>query len=227
MMTCAVPAGARRMPRSPLVPRATIPLFARVCPALKLMLDVAGALPDALKRFGHEVHVVMPLYQQTRQIGLPFRSTKLKLRVPLGPETVVADVFEADTFINMPIAKTHGMAILTMSMKNLMGIMGGERGTMHQDFEQKIVDVNSLVRPHLVILDAYRMLIRNGPTGGDLRDVRLAKTVVVGTNQASVDAFGTTLFGMKPTDLDYLHLAGKQGIGIIDLAKLSILKGTT
>jgi uncharacterized protein (DUF362 family) len=139
----------------------------------------------------------------------------------------VADVFEADTFINMPIAKTHGMAILTMSMKNLMGIMGGERGTMHQDFEQKIVDVNSLVRPHLVILDAYRMLIRNGPTGGDLRDVRLAKTVVVGTNQASVDAFGTTLFGMKPTDLDYLHLAGKQGIGIIDLAKLSILKGTT
>jgi starch synthase len=60
------------------------------------LADVAGALPDALKRFGHEVHVVMPLYQQTRQIGLPFRSTKLKLRVPLGPETVVADVFEAD-----------------------------------------------------------------------------------------------------------------------------------
>jgi uncharacterized protein (DUF362 family) len=128
-------------------------------------------------------------------------------------------------FINVPIAKTHSMAGLTMSMKNLMGIMGGERGTIHQDFAQKIVDVNTLVKPHLVVLDAYRMLIRNGPTGGDLKDVRLAKTVVAGTSQVAVDAFGATLFGWKPTDLDYLVRAADQGLGIIDLAGLSVAKG--
>ncbi|MDO8915924.1 MAG: DUF362 domain-containing protein [Coriobacteriia bacterium] len=138
---------------------------------------------------------------------------------------LVADVFDADVFINVPIAKTHGMAGLTLSMKNLMGIMGGERGTIHQDFAQKIVDVNTLVKPHLVVLDAYRMLIRNGPTGGDLRDVRLAKTVVAGTSQVAVDAFGTTLFEMKPTDLDYLVRAAEQGLGIIDLALLSVARG--
>jgi uncharacterized protein (DUF362 family) len=135
---------------------------------------------------------------------------------------LVTDVFDADVFINVPIAKTHGMAVLTMSMKNLMGIMGGERGTIHQDFAQKIVDVNTLVRPHLVVLDAYRMLIRNGPTGGDLRDVKLAKTVVAGTDAVAVDAYGTTLFGMKPSDLDYLVRASEQGLGIIDLARLKI-----
>jgi uncharacterized protein (DUF362 family) len=112
-----------------------------------------------------------------------------------------------------------------MSMKNLMGIMGGERGTIHQDFAQKIVDVNTLVRPHLIVLDAYRMLIRNGPTGGDLRDVKLAKTVVAGTDAVAVDAYGTTLFGMQPSDLDYLVRASEQGLGIIDLARLKIDTG--
>jgi uncharacterized protein (DUF362 family) len=138
---------------------------------------------------------------------------------------LVTDVFEADTFINVPIAKTHSLAVLTMAMKNLMGIMGGVRGTMHQDFDQRIVDLNSLVRPHLVVLDATRILVRNGPTGGDLADVRDARTVVAGTNQASVDAWGTTLFGMKPADLGYLVRAGEQGIGEIDLAKLNVKEG--
>ena len=76
------------------------------------------------------------------------------------------------------------------------------------------------------MLDAYRILVRNGPTGGGLRDVRQPKTVVVGTNQASVDAYGTTFFGMQPTDLGYLVRAGRQGLGEIDLGKLRIVQGT-
>lgn len=137
---------------------------------------------------------------------------------------LAADVFDADVFINVPIAKTHGLARLTMSMKNLMGIMGGTRGFIHQDFTQKIVDVNSLVKPHLVVLDATRILTAHGPTGGDLRDVKLARSVIAGTSQVSVDAYGTTLFGMKPTDLAYLTTAAEQGLGVIDLGKLAIDK---
>lgn len=139
----------------------------------------------------------------------------------------VGDVFDADVFINVPIAKTHGLAGLTLSMKNLMGVMGGARGLIHQDFHQKIVDVNSLVRPHLVVLDAYRMLVRNGPTGGHLGDVKTAKTVVAGSNQASVDAFGATLFGRKPSDIDYIRRAGEQGLGETDPEALRVLVGTT
>lgn len=136
------------------------------------------------------------------------------------------DVFEADTFINVPIAKTHGMAGLTLAMKNLMGIMGGDRGTMHQDFDHRIVDLNTLVRPHLVVLDAYRMLVRNGPTGGDLNDVRVAKTVVAGTSQVAVDAFGATLFGWEPARLGYLRVAEERGLGGIDPDGMSIVQGT-
>jgi uncharacterized protein (DUF362 family) len=138
---------------------------------------------------------------------------------------LVTDVFEADTFINVPIAKTHGMAKLTLAMKNLMGIMGGQRGLIHQEFTQKIVDLNTLVRPHLVILDATRVLTAGGPSGGNLDDVRRADTVVAGTGQVEVDAYGTTLFGMQPTDLDYLVAAHEQGLGTIDLGALDILEG--
>ncbi len=152
-----------------------------------------------------------------------------RIRIPEGrlltswPFAVPA--FDADVFINVPIAKTHGMAGLTMSMKNLMGIMGSTRGLIHQDFDQKIVDVNTLVKPHLVVLDATRILIRNGPSGGDLRDVRRPGKVIAGTVQASVDAYGTTLFGMNPTDLGYLVRAGAQDLGTIDLEKLQITEG--
>lgn len=135
---------------------------------------------------------------------------------------LVKDIFEANVLINVPIAKTHGLAILTMAMKNLMGIMGDPRGKIHIDFDQKIVDLNTLVKPHLVVLDAHRILIRNGPTGGSLDDVRTVNKLVVGTNQVAVDAYGATLFGMEPTNLPFLVKAHEQGLGEIDLDKLRI-----
>jgi uncharacterized protein (DUF362 family) len=105
--------------------------------------------------------------------------------------------------------------------------MGGTRGLVHQDFHQKIVDLATLVKPHLVVLDAHRILTANGPTGGNLADVAMKRTVVVGTNQASVDAYGTTLFGRTPDDLPYLVRANEQGLGETDLSKLVVAEGTS
>jgi uncharacterized protein (DUF362 family) len=137
---------------------------------------------------------------------------------------LLVDIFDADVMINMPCAKTHGLAGLTLSMKNLMGVMGGTRSLMHQDQPQKLVDLNTLVRPHLVILDAYRLLFRNGPTGGGMQDVKMGRTCVAGTSQVSVDAYGATLFGMQPTDLGCVRLGAEQGLGVADLATLDIEK---
>ena len=134
----------------------------------------------------------------------------------------VTEALEADTLINLALPKQHGTSGATMTMKNLMGIMGGRRGTIHGDFSQKIVDVNTLVKPTLAILDAYRVLFRNGPTGGSLDDVRLAKTLVAGTNQVSIDAYGTQFFDKTPADFKWLVEANKRGMGEIDLSKLNI-----
>lgn len=202
--------------------------------ALVKMCYEAGAIevivldrPTTSPRIAYEVSGIA---QATRRAGGKIKIlTERNFENTLIPEgeilkkwPLVKDVFEADVFINVPIAKTHSLATLTMAMKNLMGIMGGSRSQMHIDFDQKIVDLNTLVKPHLVILDAHRILIRNGPTGGSLSDVRETKTLIAGTNQVAVDAYGTTLFGLKPTDLPYLVKAKERGIGEIDLQKLKI-----
>ncbi|MCJ7578617.1 MAG: DUF362 domain-containing protein [candidate division Zixibacteria bacterium] len=131
---------------------------------------------------------------------------------------------EADVLINVPIAKHHGLPKLTLGMKNLMGIMGGDRGQIHWNIDDNLADLANFVKPELTILDAYRILVRNGPQGGSLKDVIEKKTIIAGKNIATVDAYGATLFGMKPTDLGYVVKANKFGLGEIDLNKVNIKK---
>ncbi len=129
---------------------------------------------------------------------------------------------EADVLINVPIAKNHGLTRLTMGIKNLMGIMGGDRGKIHLNIDDKLADLANFVRPQLTILDAYRILVKNGPQGGSLKDVQEKKTIIAGTQIATVDAYGATLFNIKPTDLGYLVKSNKFGLGEIDLSKVNI-----
>jgi uncharacterized protein (DUF362 family) len=131
---------------------------------------------------------------------------------------------EADVLINVPIAKNHGLTYLTMGIKNLMGIMGGDRGKIHWDIDDKLADVANFVRPQLTILDAYRILVKNGPQGGSLKDVQEMKTVIAGTQIATVDAYGATLFGIKPGGLEHIVKSSKFGLGEIDLDKVTIKK---
>jgi uncharacterized protein (DUF362 family) len=72
------------------------------------------------------------------------------------------------------------------------------------------------------VLDAYRIMVRNGARGGSPQDVELAGKCIVGVNQASIDAYGVTLLGKKPEEIRHVALAGKMGVGEIDLAKLKI-----
>jgi uncharacterized protein (DUF362 family) len=132
------------------------------------------------------------------------------------------DVLEADVLINVPIAKHHSLSKVTLGMKNLMGVIGGDRGQIHNGFPEKITDINTIIKPQLTILDAVRILTRNGPQGGNPNDVKTMNTIIAGTNTVAVDALGSTLFGLKPIELDFLRIANKRGLGEIDLGKLKI-----
>ena len=131
---------------------------------------------------------------------------------------------EADVLINVPIAKEHGLSRITLGMKNLMGIMGEDRGQIHNNFDEKIVDVANFVRPKLTLVDAVKILTRNGPQGGSLKDVKQVNTIIAGTSIASVDAYGATLFNIKPEELPFVVKGNKLGLGEINLEKLNIKK---
>jgi uncharacterized protein (DUF362 family) len=153
-----------------------------------------------------------------------FVKTKLPEGVELESWWLYKPALDADVLINIPIAKHHGLTRLTLGMKNLMGIMGGNRGQIHWHIEQKLADLANYVRPDLTILDAVRILIRNGPQGGNLNDVKKIDTIIAGQNIATVDAYGATLFNIKPTDLESVKIGNKLGLGEIDLDKIRIKK---
>jgi len=127
------------------------------------------------------------------------------------------DAIEADVFINVPIMKHHSISELTLGMKNMMGIIGGNRGRIHWSFSQKIVDVNRVVKPQLTIIDAVRVLRRNGPRGGNLADVERMDTIIAGIDPVLVDAWGAKLFGIDPVNLDWLGNAEQAGLGTRDV----------
>jgi uncharacterized protein (DUF362 family) len=153
-----------------------------------------------------------------------FKSTAFPEGERIKSWEIYEDVLEADRLINVPAAKHHSVpdAGVSLGMKNLMGIIGGNRGQFHRDFAPKITDLNARIRPDLVILDAFRVLTRNGPSGGNLSDVSLRKTVIAGTDPVAVDAYGATLFNLKPDRIPFLVEARRRGLGENDLRRVSV-----
>ncbi|MFH7319991.1 DUF362 domain-containing protein [Desulfurivibrio sp. D14AmB] len=132
------------------------------------------------------------------------------------------EAIEADVLINVPIAKHHGLARITMGIKNLMGIMGGNRSRIHQRLDLALAEMAGFVKPRLTIIDAIRILVANGPQGGNLDDVRHPGVIIAGTDQVAADSLGATLFEMRGSDLGYVREAVRLGVGEADLDKLEI-----
>jgi len=92
----------------------------------------------------------------------------------------------------------------------------------HLNIHQRIADLASRVRPALTVMDAIRILTANGPTGGDLKDVKKLDTVIAGSDIVAVDSYATSLFGLKPADVPHIGIAASIGLGSNDLSKLDI-----
>jgi uncharacterized protein (DUF362 family) len=140
----------------------------------------------------------------------------------LGKWPVFRDFLEVDKFINVPILKHHGSSGLTIAMKNLYGILGGNRGKLHRDMGENIADLAKGFTSHLVLVDAYRVLMRNGPVGGRLSDVELRRTVIASTRIMHADVAAAVLFGMEPKQLEFLQAAFSRKMGEIEIAKIPL-----
>jgi uncharacterized protein (DUF362 family) len=134
----------------------------------------------------------------------------------------VLDTFlNVDKVINIPIAKHHGLTGTTLGMKNWFGMLGGQRNELHQKIHEGLVDLADFVRPTLTIIDCYRILVRNGPTGGNLEDVLLKKTLVAGTDPVALDAYvAKAYWNMEVDSLPYLKMAATRGLGTYQFEKV-------
>jgi uncharacterized protein (DUF362 family) len=144
-----------------------------------------------------------------------FREADLRGQV-LTSWPVLEPFLSADKMINIPIAKHHSLTGATLGMKNWYGILGGPRQRLHQNIHECLVDLADFMRPTLTIIDAFRVLLRNGPGGGNPADVVLKKTLIAGTDPVALDAYAAKAYwDLDWHTLRYLKLASERNLGTL------------
>ncbi|UCD77948.1 MAG: DUF362 domain-containing protein [Desulfobacterales bacterium] len=131
---------------------------------------------------------------------------------------------EADKLINLPVAKHHSATVLTLGMKNWLGAVGGNRGMLHQDLHQSIVDLANYFKPSVTLIDAIRIMVRNGPSGGSTADVAKKNTLILSNDPVAADAKAALLFDRQPDRIGFIRLGQKSGLGTYDVEQLSLKK---
>ena len=150
--------------------------------------------------------------------------------VPSGAVLKKAKVHElllsSDVVINVPILKHHGSTQLTMSMKNLMGVVWDRRFWHRNDLHQCIADFATYHKPTLNVLDAFYVMKDNGPRGASMDDVVQMNSLLISTDMVAIDAAGAKMMGKEPSDIRHMSIAAKAGVGRIDLTALNIKRIT-
>jgi uncharacterized protein (DUF362 family) len=132
---------------------------------------------------------------------------------------------ESDVFINVPVLKNHRMAQLTIGMKNYMGVVWARDQWHRTDLEACIADCPLVRKPDLTVVDAYAVMMTNGPRGHSKGDVSILKNLLVSTDMLAADVAAAKIFGTDPMNIGYLKKASESGLlGNSDLSQLSIKK---
>ncbi len=133
---------------------------------------------------------------------------------------VYLPIVEADKVINLPVAKDHILSFLTLGMKNWFGAIGGRRGSLHREIHPNIVDLAQFFKPTITLIDATRIMTRNGPSGGSTSDVVTKNTLILSDDPVAADGKAALLFGKEPQNIGHIKLARKRGLGTYDFSKL-------
>lgn len=180
-----------------------------------------GTAQEAYSRSGIDEAVRTAGGQMEVMANMKFREVAIPDGVDLKKWPVYGDALDANVIINVPIAKHHSLARLTLGMKNLMGLIQN-RGQFHFNLGQRIADLTSLLRPKLTIVDAVRILLNHGPTGGDLGDVKVTNTIIASHDIVAADAYAATLFGLTGSDIPATRAGAQMGLGTMDLKSINV-----
>ncbi len=164
------------------------------------------------------------------EVILPEESTYHTVHVSerLGTWDVLEPFVEATKLINVPVAKHHNLTGVTAGMKNWIGITGKLRMRFHGDLQKSIAELAALMKPTLTVMDASRVLMEAGPSGGNVNAVKNMGVVAVGTDPVAMDAFAFSLFDVGQSDLpEYFRLTAEMKLGTTDFMSLGVVELVT
>lgn len=143
-----------------------------------------------------------------------------------GSWPVLEPYMRADKVITVPIVKHHSLSGTTIGMKGWFGAIGGVRYTLHNRIDEAIAGLAQMLKPTLTVVDATRVLMRNGPSGGNLDDVREVGAIAVSRDPVAADAWGSDL--VRPRrKLTWLDLAEQRGVGHKNYRQIGLVEITT
>jgi len=171
-----------------------------------------SGIEAAVRAAGGEMEIMSPV---------KFAETAIPAGQDITEWDVYQDVLTANVLINVPIAKHHSLARLSLGIKNLLGVIT-QPNQMHRNLGQRAADLASLIRPTLTVVDAVRILAAHGPTGGSLNDVQRTDTIIASHDFVAADAWAATLFGLTGADVAYVKAAAEMGLGTLDLNSIAI-----
>ncbi len=130
-------------------------------------------------------------------------------------------ILESDVYINVPVLKHHSYTLLTLAMKNQMGVVWDRMAYHNTDLHRCISDFCHFKKPDLNIMDAYRVTIRNGPQRARGNDLKLMKTLFISTDIVAIDAAASKLFGKEPRMIRHINYGNEDEIGNMHLEELN------
>jgi uncharacterized protein (DUF362 family) len=171
-----------------------------------------SGIEEAVKAAGGEMEIMSPV---------KFAKTAIPQGKDITSWEIYQDVLNTNVLINVPIAKHHSLARLSLGIKNLLGVVTNPN-QMHRNLGQRAADLASRVRPSLTVVDAVRILVTHGPTGGSLNDVRQMDTVIASHDFVAADAYAATLFDKSGADIPYIQAAAKMELGTLELDRVKV-----
>src|SRR5580693_4738530 len=140
------------------------------------------------------------------------------------PKTVLG----VDFLVSMPKLKTHHWAGVTLSLKNMFGIVPGScygwpKNVLHwAGIDNSILDINAASRPDFAIVDGIVGMEGNGPIQGSPKPCGV---LVLGDDPVAVDASCARIMSLIPEKVKYLDAAGTM-LGHVDPEKIQQLGET-
>jgi uncharacterized protein (DUF362 family) len=171
-----------------------------------------SGIDSAARKAG--ARVVLPLPRRFQPFTLP--NGQLLRQWPVLGDPLA----RVDRVIGLAPVKDHHRSGASLTIKNWYGLLGGRRNIFHQTIHRIIAELAMMIKPTLVILDGTQSMMRNGPTGGALEDLKATRTLIAGTDPVAVDTMGAALLGKSAGDLPHLQMAQEAGAGTVDYPSL-------
>ncbi|HSE15258.1 MAG TPA: DUF362 domain-containing protein [Candidatus Deferrimicrobium sp.] len=202
----------------------SVRVFDRTCNDARRCYVNSG-IKDAVERFARKNRVgdTLRIYHVEDR---KFVRTSIPNALSIRAWDFYRDALEADRIVNLPIAKHHSLSGVTLGLKNMMGIMGGNRGQIHYRLSECLVDIHRRVPVALTVIDAGRILLRNGPSGGSLADVKAFGKAFASRDVVAADVVAAErIFRLSPRDVDHIGKAMGSGLGIASAAQIRLVEG--